>query len=246
MHWGRVSSPRQHCEKVQVFCKPHLVRSQGSPGLDSEATCRSLLSGTGAGCFLVLTKSNARHRGQIQGGRNSHDVDGVTTMALYEESRTGSTPADPPPSLVPTHARSVVDVLLAMADEYAATRRWDAELFQALAGTPALSSASRPDSDAAHAEAHLHLVAREIGRLLTSFPCVVFTGLVEGITEAMEAACGGGGRRSGKFVRCRAGSPASAADRCCQAWPENQSHYPTAAIRYGLSHEAECPCRWLP
>ena len=42
--------------------------------------------------------------------------------ARWRAERTALTATDPLPSLVPTHARGLVDVLLAMADEYPAPR----------------------------------------------------------------------------------------------------------------------------
>ncbi len=97
----------------------------------------------------------------------------------------------PPPkqalaSLEPTHALGILDVLRCLAEEYAPVRRWDAELYQAIADTPALVDAPRPNLAAAHAKAHLHLTSREITRLLAVYPRVVIAGLVEGLTEALK------------------------------------------------------------
>ena len=130
----------------------------------------------------------------MQNYNDSSKISSPTAPARWRAERTAPPPAtaedtsaNPPLSLVTTHARGLVDVLLAIADEYPPVKRWDAELYAVVAcGTPALSSAPRPDADAAHAKAHLHLTSREIGRLLAVYPRVVIAGLVEGLTEALK------------------------------------------------------------
>ena len=96
----------------------------------------------------------------------------------------------PPPkqaraSLEPTHATGILDVLRCLAVEYAPGPRWDAALYQAIADTPALSTAPRPDLPTAHDQAAAYLSAREAGRLMARFPRYVIDGLIMGLEEGM-------------------------------------------------------------
>ena len=125
-------------------------------------------------------------------------------MALYEENAPGSkspaparwratreaaevepeAPAPRSSSLQDTHGVFLVDYLTELAKEYPPVQPWGGELFSAMVGaTPALSSDSCPSRQAAHAQAHLHLISCEVGRLLKLYPGAVLAGLVEGLKQ---------------------------------------------------------------
>ncbi len=67
-------------------------------------------------------------------------------------------PMNPSP-LSPCHARALFEVFEALEPDYRRGLRWDAMLFHALFGTPALQGRRRPSLASAHLAAEAYLLA---------------------------------------------------------------------------------------
>lgn len=113
------------------------------------------------------------------------------------------------PALSEGHARALVEILQALEPDYRPGLRWDAMLFHALFGVPALkadtaaitsshrrrsgslaisdrpiSRRTRPDRAAAHEAAEAFIAARRAGIYLARIPQEALKGLIDGLESA--------------------------------------------------------------
>ena len=83
--------------------------------------------------------------------------------------------------LSPHHARALLEVFRALEPDYRPGLRWDAMLFHALFGTPALLGRPRPSLASAHLAAEAYLSARRAGIYLARTPQEAIKGLLAGL-----------------------------------------------------------------
>ena len=69
----------------------------------------------------------------------------------------------PPAPLSESHARALVEILQALEPDYRPGLRWEAMLYHARFGTPALSSTPRPALERAHRAADAAMRAQQAG-----------------------------------------------------------------------------------
>jgi len=93
-------------------------------------------------------------------------------------------PATSRAGLSENHARALVEVLEALAPDYRPGLRWDAQLWHALFGVPALLSRPRPQREAAHQAAEAFISARRAGIYLARIPHEALQGLITGLEFA--------------------------------------------------------------
>ncbi len=89
-----------------------------------------------------------------------------------------------PYPLSPRHARALFEVFRALEPDYRPGLRWDAMLFHALFGTPALLGRPRPSLASAHLAAEAYLSARRAGIYLARIPQETIKGLLTGLESA--------------------------------------------------------------
>ena len=97
------------------------------------------------------------------------------------------------PALSESHARALVEILQALEPDYRPGLRWDAMLFHALFGVPALkadtaasggsfiSRRTRPSLESAHEAAEAFIAARRAGLYLARIPQEALKGLITGL-----------------------------------------------------------------
>ena len=88
------------------------------------------------------------------------------------------------PPLSKKHALALVEVFRALEPDYRPGLRWDAMLYHALFGVPALLRRTRPGLESAHEAAEAFLAARRAGLYLARIPQEALKGLTDGLESA--------------------------------------------------------------